>query len=95
MVTALIHHRVADFDAWKAEYDRVAASPLAAAVKSYRIWRDQDDPNLVILAETFESRAVAEGIFGDPAMPEILAAAGVETSSMRVHYVDEVDSWSR
>ena len=52
MTTVLISHRVADFDAWKLAYDRVVAGPLGSATRSYRIWRGQDDPQLVILEET-------------------------------------------
>jgi len=53
MTTVMIHHRVADYDRWKIEYDRIFEGPLSAAVTSYRIWRGQDDPGLVILEETY------------------------------------------
>jgi hypothetical protein len=59
MTTVMIHHRVADYDRWKIEYDRIFEGPLSAAVTSYRIWRGQDDPGLVILEETYESRDAA------------------------------------
>ena len=53
MTTVMIHHRVADYDRWKIEYDRIFEGPRSAAVTSYRIWRGQDDPGLVILEETY------------------------------------------
>jgi hypothetical protein len=56
MITVLVSHRVADYDEWKAAYDGIDAGPLASDVRSYRIWRGLDDPSLVIVAETFNSR---------------------------------------
>jgi hypothetical protein len=35
---------------------------------------------------------VAEAAFSDPAGLEAMAQAGVDTGSMQIHYVDEVDS---
>ena len=32
-------------------------------VRSYRVWRGQDDPNLVVITETFDSREVAEALW--------------------------------
>jgi hypothetical protein len=41
--------RVADYDFWTAGYAR--AIEATKEVKSFRIWRGQDDPNYVITAE--------------------------------------------
>ena len=94
MTTVMIHHRVADSDGWKVEYDRIFEGPRSAAVRSYRIWRGQDDPGLVILEETYESREAAEGALNNPALLPELVAAGVEMSSVRIDYVDELESGS-
>ena len=67
MTTVFAYHRVADYDFWRAGYARaIAATP---EVRSYRIWRGQDDPNYVITAENFDSREVAEG-FGRRRKPK-------------------------
>jgi len=94
MTTVMIHHRVADYDRWKIEYDRIFEGPLSAAVTSYRIWRGQDDPGLVILEETYESREAAEGALNNPNLLPELVTAGVEMSSVRIDYVDELESGS-
>ena len=94
VITTLIYHRVADYDAWKSAYERVLDSPLGAAVRSYEVWRGLDDPNLVILAETYESREAAEAAFAQPELPAAIADAGVEMSSMQVHYLESVLSGS-
>ena len=90
MITVLVNHRVADYDEWKAAYDRIDAGPLASDVRSYRIWRGLDDPNLVILAETFESREIAEAAFAHPELAAEIVKAGVDMASMEVHYLEEV-----
>jgi hypothetical protein len=92
--TALVHHRVADYDAWRRVFDEVVAGPLYEVVRSHGVWRGQDDPNLVVVGETYDSRAGAEAAFSDPAGLEAMAHAGVDTSSMQIHYLDEVASGS-
>ena len=67
---------------------------FSAAVTSYRIWRGQDDPGLVILEETYESREAAEGALNNPDLLPELVTAGVEMSSVRIDYVDELESGS-
>ena len=77
MTTVLISHRVADYDAWKLVYDQVTSGPLGSDVSSYRIWRGQDDPNLVILEERYESRKAAEATFANPELTGVIASSGV------------------
>jgi quinol monooxygenase YgiN len=54
------------------------------------VWRGQDDPNLVIVWEEWDSREAAEASFGDERTAQIMARAGVDASSVRIEYVDEV-----
>jgi hypothetical protein len=90
VTTVLIHHRVADYDAWKREYDRVLTGPLGNDVRAYRVWRGQDDPDLVVVCEAYESRKAAELALAHPALPGVMASAGVDTQSMRIEYLDEI-----
>ena len=86
MITVLISHRVADYDDWKAAYDRIDSGHLASDVRSYRIWRGLDDPNLVIVAETFESREIAEsvsGILNSRRRSARLVSIGLDEASVR------------
>lgn len=92
MTTVLIYHRVADYDRWRLAYDRIAAGPLGSDTRSFRIWRGQDDPNLVIIEEMYDSRDVAEAALNHPELPAEIANAGVEMSSIRIDYLDEVAS---
>jgi hypothetical protein len=88
MTTVLIHHRVSDYGVWKREYDRILGSPLGSSVRSHQIWRGQDDPNLVVLTETYDSREAAEAALNNPLLPDEIAKAGVDMSSMRIDYLD-------
>ena len=92
MITVFVHHRVADYDAWRPEFDRTTQSDWAKDVRGYgyRVWRGQDDPNLVIVANTFESREAAEAAMNNPMLREAMARGGVIVSSVRVDFVNEV-----
>lgn len=92
MTTMIATHRVADYDAWRRVYDEVVASPLYDIVRAPTVWRGQDDPNFVIVREVFESREIAEAAMSDPAGLEAMRQAGVDMTSLQVHYVDEVAS---
>jgi len=92
MTTVLVQHRVLDFDVWKAEYDLIVGGPLGARIRAYRVWRGVDDPNLVVVAETYESRGAAEEAAAHPDLPAAFARAGVVMTSMQVDFVDEVEA---
>ena len=95
MTTVLVHHRVVDYDVWKQEYDRIVAGPLGAAVREFRVWRGIDDPNLVVVAETYDSRAAADEASAHPDLAAAFERAGVVMSSMQIDYVAEVGAGER
>ncbi len=90
MTTVFCRCRVADFEAFRPGYDR--AVEVTPELRSYGLWRGQDDPNLVVVVETFDSRAVAEAVWTSPVTQEAMAADGIDMSSVRIEYFDEVDS---
>jgi quinol monooxygenase YgiN len=90
MVTVLVVCRVADFDSWRPGYVRDVDA--LSALRSFKVWRGQDDPNLVAIVETYESREVAEAILTSPEVAEAMARDGVDASSVQVHFLDEVTS---
>jgi hypothetical protein len=90
MTTVFAYHRVADYDFWRAGYARaIAATP---EVRSYRIWRGQDDSNYVITAETFDSREVAERIWTAEETKAAMQADGIDMSTVIIEYVEEAGS---
>jgi quinol monooxygenase YgiN len=90
MTTVLCHCRVADYDAWRPGYDR--AVQTTPGVRTYRLWRAQDDPNLVMVEETFDTRAEAEAAWTAAEVQAAMEADGIDMSSVWVEYFDEVDS---
>jgi hypothetical protein len=94
MITVFVHHRVTDYKTWRPEFDRTAHGDWAKDLRDYsfRVWRGQDDPNLVIVANTFESREAAEAVMNNPALREAMARGGVVASSVRIDFVDDVTS---
>ncbi len=95
MTTVLVNHRVADYDAWRPEFDRAMGAEWASDVRSYQVWRGQDDPKLVVVTNTFDSREAAEEFANSSALREAMGRAGVVESSVQIDYLDEVASWTR
>jgi quinol monooxygenase YgiN len=92
MTTVLITHRVADYNAWRAEFDKAVRADWAKGIRSYRVWRGEDDANLLIVANTFASRAEAEAMVNNSMLREAMGRGGVDASSVHIDYVNEVAS---
>src|SRR5438477_5171233 len=52
---SMVHHRVADFDAWKQVYDGVVDVQRGGGVVFHQVLRDQSDPNMVVVTHSFDS----------------------------------------
>ena len=91
MVTLHVHLRVRDFLAWKRNFDDVMLSSAADAVRSYRIWRGEDDGGLVVCEYTFDSRFGAEGFVHHPLLEQAIERADDDPSAPAFfEYLDEV-----
>jgi hypothetical protein len=95
MTTVYIHHRVADYNVWKPEFDRAIQADWCKDIRTYRVWRGLDDPNLVIVANTFDSRQAAEALMSNATLREAMGRGGVIPSSVQIDYVDEVAAGTR
>jgi quinol monooxygenase YgiN len=89
MVTLLIRCRVADYDFWRPRYDTAVARDTGLGVLSSQVWRGQDDPNLVVIIETYDSRESAEALMNNPAIQAEMVADGVDPSSVQLDFLDE------
>jgi hypothetical protein len=87
MTTVLILFRVANYDEWRPRYD--SAVERTIGIESAQVWRGQDDPDLVAVAEVFESREAAKAALSDPGLEDEMAADGVDVSSVRVELLDD------
>jgi hypothetical protein len=65
---------------------------FADQIRSSRLWGGQDDPNLVVVEETFDSREAAEGLWAHPQTKAAMEADGIDMTTVRIEYLDEIDS---
>src|SRR4026208_498659 len=92
VTTVLCTCRVADFEAWRPGYDK-ALEMFADQIRSWRLWRGQDDQTWTVSEETFPPRAPAEGLWTHPATKAAaMEADGIDMDSVRIEYLDEVGS---
>src|SRR5207249_9741270 len=88
----LVRHRVADFDAWKQEYDGFAPVQAEHGVHAHQVLRSIENPNDVIVTHTFDSREAARAFFAMSELKEGMSEAGVDADSVEISYFDEVES---
>ena len=86
---ALVHHHVADFDAWKAVYDGFHDVQRERGVRHHHVWRPKDDASMVVVVHTFDSDEAARAFFDAPELRETMAQAGVDPSSVQIQFLDE------
>lgn len=89
MTTFLVRHRVADYDAWRAVYDGAGEMQRNAGVTDEAVYRDIDDPNVVLIMHRFESRDQAEAFMGHPDARAAMESAGVDADSIRVEVYED------
>ncbi len=59
MATLRIQHAVPSFEGWKRAFDNDPVSRSEGGVQRYRVYRDTDDPNLVMIDLEFADVARA------------------------------------
>jgi heme-degrading monooxygenase HmoA len=87
---ALVHHPVADFDAWKKMYDDFAPIQAEHGVRGHQVLRSIDDPNDVIVTHTFDSPETARAFFAMPELKDAMREGGVDADAVEISYFNEV-----
>jgi hypothetical protein len=88
MVNILITHTVADYAKWRAGFDNhEPARKAAGATGVYRVYRDVENPNLITNLIEWNSADNARKFAGDPALKEVMHAAGV-IGAPEIHFVN-------
>ena len=77
-VTLVVHHRVADYDAWKPVFDSHEPVRRGHGGTEHRVYRDIQEPNRVVVHIDFPSEQAARDFAADPSLKEVMARAGVE-----------------
>ena len=76
MATLFIRHRVKDYEAWKRVYD--AYDRKGDGCTRATVHRDPDDPNLVVVTETFPDIATTRAHASSEKLKSTMGRAGVE-----------------
>jgi len=90
--TALVRHRVANYDAWKTVYDSFGPIQAEHGVRAHQVLRSQDSPNDVVVIHTFDNLETAKTFFAMPELKQAMSKAGVEDQSLKVAFYDEVEA---
>lgn len=77
-VTAVIQHRVKDYDAWRQVYDGFADVQNAGGVTHESVHRAKDDPNSLLVIHGFAEVAEAEAFLASTELRDAMQRAGVE-----------------
>lgn len=77
-VTVVVHHRVADFDAWRPVFDEHEAVRRSHGALGHRIYQTPGDPCGVVIHNDFPSEAAGRAFLDDPSLPAAMERAGVE-----------------
>jgi quinol monooxygenase YgiN len=77
MATLFVRHKVRDFGAWKAAYDRFDAERKTMGVAGHGVFQAEDDPNEVTVYHEFASMDAAKAFAGSARLKEVMESAGV------------------
>jgi quinol monooxygenase YgiN len=89
MSKMLVHHKVKDFNAWKAVYDSNADVRAANGELSDKIYRDESDPNSLTILFGWDSFENARKFVQSPELKATMEKAGV-LGPPDVHFLTEV-----
>jgi uncharacterized protein (DUF1330 family) len=87
MTTALILHRVNDFDTFKQVYDCVAPMQVAGGVTTQAVHRMAGDPDNLLVIHEFDSLDCARAFFADPHLCDAMVRGGVK-GEPRIEFFD-------
>jgi len=77
-VTAMVQHRVADYDKWRKAYDGFAGVQKAGGVTRQSVYRAKDDPSNLLVMHGFATAADAEAFLASTELRDAMQQAGVE-----------------
>ena len=77
-VTAVVRHKVADYDAWRTVYDTLADIQTNGGVTAQSVHRLVGDGNDLLVVHQFETAAAAQAFFNSGELRDGMARAGVQ-----------------
>jgi hypothetical protein len=91
--TVRIEHRIHDYAAWRAAFDRDPVNRKQSGVRRYRLFRPVDDPNYILIDLDFDSAGEADAFIA--AMRKVWQspqAAPALLGSPQVRITEEVET---
>lgn len=86
MPYVLIIHAVADYAAWKTQFDAAAGLRRSAGEQRFQVLKHDTDPNLIVHFSRWSSLEAARAFFESDEVAKIRARAGVKAPVFR--YLD-------
>lgn len=77
-VTAVVRHKVADYDAWRQVYNSLDEVQRSGGVTAESVHRLIGDPNEVLVVHNFDTPDAAEAFFANEQLKEGMQKAGVQ-----------------
>jgi hypothetical protein len=91
MSICVLREQLADYDAWKtgfyAHLDTAQMETVGVTIEA--VYRDADDPNVVLTLIRVVSREQGEAMLADPALRAEMEANGVDLSTLRVEWYED------
>lgn len=78
MASMFIRHHVADFAKWKAAFDEHETARRGAGITAHSLYREADDPNVVIISFTVSDLNRAKEFAGSRDLRSVMERAGVQ-----------------
>lgn len=91
MAYILIRHKVEDYEKWKKAFDDYIDRRRESGEKTWQVFRDEEDPNMVSVLNEWESAEKARAFTEDPDLKEKMGEAGV-SGRPEIFYLGETDS---
>ncbi len=77
MATMFVHHKVADFAAWRQVYDGFMSTAKGMGLTAESVYQASNDPNDVTVTHEFPSVEAAQAFGASDALHAAMGSAGV------------------
>lgn len=88
MTTALITHRVRDYDAWRDAYDSVEDLRRESGVTDAQVLKPSNGQDPVAVTHDFSSPEAARAFLDNEDLKAAMARGGVELDSLQIHLLE-------
>lgn len=86
--TALVLHRVGDYDRWRTVYDSVDDIRRQGGVTTAEVFKPTTGDNLVAVTHEFETPEAARAFFENEELRAALERGGVDRASLQLHLLE-------